>query len=366
MNRCSIRLVGMSLLFSCSLTAWSEAPESTLVSPPAIEADASQRYELSAAEGPWMIFATSFRGEGAELQAHQLVIYLRAELGLLAFVFQRSFDFSEPVEGRGLNRNGGSQRMRHSQSKKFEEFAVLVGNFHSVDEIALEKSLHKIKNAKPPFPMTANRKAEKQSFSISYGPRYLTNADDDSHSRRPLGQAFVTRNPLAPLDHEVSGVDPFVMKLNAGVEHSALQIAGKYSVKVATFGGLSTLPFDETEDANPRATNKLDEAAEMAHRLTAALREQGVEAYEFHDRHESLVTVGSFDSIGEPRADGKTEINPNVLRLMKRYGAKRQSLPGQTADGLLPRTLKEIPFDVQPIPVQIPKVSLGTKYARQE
>ena len=72
-------------------------------------------------------------------------------------------------------------------------------------------------------------------------------------------------------------------------------------------------------------------------RLTVALRTRGVEAYEFHDRHESIVTVGSFDSVGQPRVDGKTEINPAVHQVMAMYGATRQPIPGQGSLGLQPR-----------------------------
>ena len=52
----------------------------------------------------------------------------------------------------------------------------------------------------------------------------------------------------------------------------------------------------------------LEEAGEAAHKLVEVLRNQGYEAYEFHDRGSSIVTVGSFDSVGTPRADGKIEI----------------------------------------------------------
>ena len=179
-----------------------------------------------------------------------------------------------------------------------------------------------------------------------------------------MGSAFIARNPLIPEAYFTAGIDPFVAKMNEKVQYSALKIPGTYSVKVATFTGYSTMRTAEIEKAKRNKSTKLEEAADKAHKLTLALREQGVEAFEFHDRHESIVTVGSFDSIGEPRADGKIEINPSIHRLIEMYGAKRQSLPGQPAVGLMPRSLKDIPFDVQPMPVQVPKVSLGTKYAR--
>jgi hypothetical protein len=116
-------------------------------------------------------------------------------------------------------------------------------------------------------------------------------------------------------------------------------------------------------EATGQMESRLAEAAEKAHLLTQALRKRGVEAYEFHDRHESMVTVGSFNSVGTPRQDGRTEINPAVLKIMSDYGAYQQQLPGQQA-GLVPRSLNGISFDVQPTPVEVPQRSIATDYAR--
>ncbi|MCA9204891.1 MAG: hypothetical protein KDA59_17675, partial [Planctomycetales bacterium] len=69
-----------------------------------------------------------------------------------------------------------------------------------------------------------------------------------------------------------------------------------YTVQVATFGGEVTVDPNKVEKlSNSRdASDKLVVAADKAHRLTLALRRRGVEAYEFHDRFASIVTVGSF------------------------------------------------------------------------
>jgi hypothetical protein len=118
------------------------------------------------------------------------------------------------------------------------------------------------------------------------------------------------------------------------------------------------------EMAATDVSDDLDKAAEKAHKLAYALREEGVEAYEFHDRHESIVTVGSFDSIGQPLPDGKTELHPGVLQIMQTYGADRTPLPGMAGQlGLRPKTLKGISFDAQPLPVEVPRVSLGAAYS---
>jgi hypothetical protein len=103
----------------------------------------------------------------------------------------------------------------------------------------------------------------------------------------------------------------------------------------------------------------LAEAGDKAHRLAKALRMKGYEAYEFHDRYASIVTVGSFNSVGTPRPDGRTEINPQIHEIMKRFGAEAQTLPGQKTPVTPLKTLAGIPFDIQPIPVEVPKRSIS-------
>jgi hypothetical protein len=92
------------------------------------------------------------------------------------------------------------------------------------------------------------------------------------------------------------------------------------------------------------------------------LRKKGIEAYEFHDRFESVVTVGSFDSVGTQLPDGRIELRPDIHTIMETYGAQRSPLPGSN-QAVQPRTLNGIPFDVQPLPVHVPRRSIGTDYA---
>jgi hypothetical protein len=111
-----------------------------------------------------------------------------------------------------------------------------------------------------------------------------------------------------------------------------------------------------------REKSKIDEAAEKAYRLCAALRERGVDAYQFHDRTESIVTIGSFDSVGSERPDGRTEINPAVHEIMKEFGPVEARLPGQAAKGLAPRVVAGIALDPQPLPVEVPRESIAAAY----
>ena len=92
------------------------------------------------------------------------------------------------------------------------------------------------------------------------------------------------------------------------------------------------------------------------------LREKGVEAYEFHDRTESIVTVGSFQEVGQPRADGKIEINPGVHRIMQDYGPIEQPKPGTNQTEMYARVINGIRLDPQAVPVEVPRQSIATAY----
>src|SRR5262249_11534740 len=81
--------------------------------------------KLSQDNGPWMIMAMSFQGDGAQDRAQQLVDELRTKYRLSAYVHDRTFDFSENNPGRGLDAYGARPRSRY-QHESAHEFAVLV------------------------------------------------------------------------------------------------------------------------------------------------------------------------------------------------------------------------------------------------
>ncbi len=300
-----------------------------------VDADAGKEYRLTEDQGPWMILATSFAGPGAEQQAQTLVLELRKKFNIEAYIHRQSYDFTQPVVGLGVNRYGGPKMMRHANAAKFDELAVLTGNFEDVNDPKLEKMLTEIKYARPGCLDVSKTKNSTQRFiGLRELQRRLT-PDPDKKQQGPMGNAFVTRNPLLPQEYFVpQGLDPFVESMNRDKEYSLLKNRGQYSVRVAAFRGESTMKANE---ADKLPSKKLEDAAVKAHELTVLLRKKGVEAYEFHDRYESIVTVGSFESIGSKQPDGRTELNPAVHRLMQEYGPKQQALPGQAELGLTPR-----------------------------
>jgi len=361
--RCGLALLG--------LVAWGAvaqaAPNLRSLVPFAkrVEADPEKTYELTEEHGPWLIMATSFSGEGAEQQARELVLELRKTFNLEAFQHQRTFDFTEPVIGHGLTRYGEPRKMRHRQAVRFDEIAVLIGQYTQPNASEIESTLFKVKNARPACLDLGKRPQSYQRFAGLREIQRRISPDPDKRQRGPMGSAFVTRNPLLPEEYFVTpGLDSFVLDMNRGVEHSLLDCPGKYTVKVATFRGETTMDLNQMETQStwfrPNQPTKLEMAADKAHRLTTALRDNGIEAYEFHDRYESIVTIGSFHSTGTPREDGKIEINPAIHKVIESYRAEKQPLG--TMVGLKPRTLKGIPFDVQPQPVEVPRQEASPFY----
>lgn len=390
--RLQLRAVtSLGLLFAFAAGALAAPPWAQLIPfrgsggpAPVRTASATVDYSLTEKDGPWLIMAASFVSKGddarvaGEEQAQALVKELRTRHRLKAFIFRQDFDFTQTEIGLGFNKFGGAKKMKNRSGERFEEIAVMVGNFESVNDPDLEATLKSIKALKPVCmtkPATPNGPQPKTPVTTHISTRVselyrdmFLKKDDPRRSRGPLGRAFVTRNPLLPDEYFVAkGLDPFVVEMNKNLPHSLLKNPKKYTVKVATFRGVDSMKPEEFEEkinsnAQSGKGSKIDIAAENASQLCAALRKQGVEAYEFHDISESIVTIGSFDSVGEERADGKTEINPAVFRIMEQYKAERKPLPGYSDLGVVPKQLAGINFDAQPMPVEVPRQSLAANY----
>ncbi|MBW3595760.1 MAG: hypothetical protein KY475_00630 [Planctomycetes bacterium] len=345
-------------------TAGRAAPPWELLFPfKRVDADSNNPYYLSKENGPWLILVASFSGDTAEQQARDLVLELRSRFNVSAYVHKQTYDFTQPVTGLGYDEFGRPKQMKYRTSARFDSVAVLVGDFPSVEDPNLEKALEKLKYAHPQCLDIQKRQDSTQRFAGLRDFYRRVSNDPEQHKKGPMGNAFATRNPLLPEEYFVAGgLDQFVVDMNKDLEFSLLDCPGRYSVRIATFRGQGTMDLNKM--AMMDVSDALDKAADKAHKLTLALRKQNVEAYEFHDRHESVVTVGSFDSVGTPRADGKIDLNPAVHQIMQAYGADRAPLPGAGAQlGLRPKSINGIVLDAQPLPVETPKASIGAAYS---
>ncbi len=357
-------LLAIFLLHACPVSAQHRL--ASFASFKRIEADPAKSYGLRETHGPWLILAASFAGPSAENEAQTLVLELRKRFKLNAYTWSKTYDFSKPVTGQGVDEFGKPLRMRHRIAHEYEEIAVMVGDFPSINDPELQRTLKQIKYIQPACLQLEKDSQSTQRFAGLRAMQRHFNGNPEKKSKGPLGSAFVARNPLLPQEYFTpTGFDGFVADMNKDVEHSLLDCKREYSVRVATFRG--NVVIDQQEVAKIEKSggmkSELMKAAWKAHRLVELLRERGVEAYEFHDRHESIVTVGSFDSVGTPRADGKIEIDPNIHKVIKNYGPSRKTLPNGTQTGVVPKTLDGIMFDIQPVPVKIPRRSIAADYA---
>ncbi len=319
--------------------------------------------DLTSRDGPWLIMCFSFTGEQAEELARKLAGELRQDR-LQTYLYRHSFDYSGTVTGLGWERpdeegNFEPIKMKSANREVVQEVAVLVGDFPSPDDGNAQKTLNKIKSmqitsipefaAKPPGQNSAGRSGSRQE-----------------KARGPLRTAFLLPNPLLPDDYfRQDKVDDFIVKLNRNVEHSLLNCPGVYSVKIASFRGESTIDPSRIKQGEseleflqrtgkPLASSRLAEAEEKAHTIAKALRKKGVEAYEFHDRHESMVCIGSFDWVTR-ESEGTTLNNPEIVRIVNKCKPEIKDLPG-IPGAIIPKSIQGIPLDPEPVPILVPRV----------
>ncbi|MFM8985643.1 MAG: hypothetical protein ACKONH_06245 [Planctomycetia bacterium] len=338
------------------------------------EVDAKQMFPLAEKDGPWLVLATTFRGEGAREDARRLVQELRTRHRLQAYTHEKSFDYTGTQKGVGFNPDGSPKTMKYANAAQVLEVAVLVGDFATCEDPRGQKVLQRIKTLQPEA--LAGEGGKSRAFSD-----FRSMAGLDKAKKGPMHLAFMIPNPLLPEDyfnrHEV---DAFVQEMNADVTHSLLDCPARYSVRVATFTGSGMI--GQAAEADPAATSgglvdvsklvgalrgqgwqdpklqsmqsesRLVEAADKAHRLTVALRRQGFQAWEFHDRESSVVCVGSINQLAVPQADGKAVVNPEITKIVAALGPN----PAKMAQGVIePRAFDGIFLDVDPKPIDVPR-----------
>ena len=291
---------------------------------------------------------------------------------------------------------------------------MLVGDFSAVDDVRAQQLLKRIKGLEPDALKTTGSKPSAQSLSeVRQFHNRVFARRGRGQSRGPMAKAFLVPNPLLPREFFVAkGVDDFVAKMNKGLKYSLLDCPGKYTVQVATFRGSSVL---QTSSAAKRGglfgrrqqepTNSLVAAAENAHLLAAELRKHKYDAYVFHDRDKSIVTVGSFDRAARKLPNGRVVPTQAAQRVIETFGAayptpadpllavgedptnrQRRDLAirqvsvslssnaGQIAAGLNPKHVKilkrkelvrTIPIDIHPHLIEVPRRSISSAYMRR-
>jgi hypothetical protein len=407
------RGVGVAILAIASAACWpahgGERFWRQIMPRPKVAADPNGDYSLGETNGPWLIMASAFDGEQGEQQARDLVLELRSKFNLPAFYYGMTFRVDEARPGRGLDDYGAPIKRRYQRPEAVEH-AVLVGEFPSIDDPEVQPMLQRIKTLSPETLAVADGESTAQTLaSVRQFQRYVKQQLGKPVQQGPMGHAFLTRNPLLPKEYFAPrGVDEEVAKWNDELEHSLLRCPGKYTIKVATFRGRTSLKEandgipDNTKVRQAREDDPLVLAVKNAHLLTEALRSRGWEAYEFHDRYESYVTVGSFDEMQQltdsrlapatreaqviidtfgaatpnanferpaykelgVRDDAIQQVEHKQEQIKSQFKNKFSANFGQISEGFYPKRFVGLPFDIQPCPIEAPKRSVSSAYVR--
>jgi len=259
-----------------------------------IEAVAGKEYRLHKQNGPWQIMVASFRpanpdgtvseGKNPEELAHELVLELRQK-GLPSYVYSQ-----KAIDERVTTKDKMGREETRKQLTAYDQICVIAGNYESVDNPTAKQTLAWIKKFRP--------KSLQQE-----GVTWL----ETQRKKGPLSRAFLTVNPMLTLEEIAARKhDPLLAKINSGGKYSLYENDAKYSLVIATFSGktLAHLGDSNAPDALEafQVSDDLNVASHNAWELSVALRElnANIDAYVWHDRYQSVVTVGGFDSAGDP------------------------------------------------------------------
>ncbi len=360
------------------------------------------KYELKPEHGPWLVFAMSFDGYDAKTNAEQLALELKRDFKLQAYCMGKKLDYTQPVLGAGIDPNGNNRRLKNRDKKIVDGYAVLVGDFDSVDSPAMMDALAIIKKITPKS--LATEGADLKDFDknstvpVSVWREFMRKKNGGAEKLGPMSSAFTTRNPMLPEDfYKTPEVDKFVKKLNEEKEHAEfnlLSCPGKFTVRVAVFSGedrsVGSWGGANGQQANANnGVSQLEIAAERAGLAAKALRRAGYEAYQFHDRTQSIVTIGSFNELGKVDQRNRFVYDQSIQDIATRFGATSQVTRTQFGVTQTPRILFDlvsqkvipelnegdeksrlkwfskysIPFDVRPTPMAVPKPAASSIYS---
>ncbi len=277
----------------------------------AIENDPAKEYHLTEKHGPWMVMVATFRdvreeegrkteGLKAEEAANKLVHELRAS-GIPAYTYSRGAK-KEKIDT--FDRLGNPDKRVYAIQQ--DMICVLAGNYEKVEDPIAQKTLTYLKRYRPKF------MSDPKSGAV---------VRDPGGSKGPFASAFLTINPLRKPDEVVrKKADSVTKYLNSGIDNALVNLKSKYTLKVATFTGKSVVPLGSSKynghEANfeksliDSGSSTLARAGEDAAQLAYALRQNSpnspelggrrFEAYVYHDKFQSIVTVGGFESMNDP------------------------------------------------------------------
>jgi hypothetical protein len=319
-----------------------------------VEADPGKEYPINKEAGPWLICVASFTApQGADFReqaeavrglARELTLVIRRDYQLPAYVFdkgkeERRKQQEEFEKMRQMNPEGRNIR----GVRIMEEYAVLVGGYKDRD--SARKALDAIKRLPPP---------PKKFCDFGFVQQRVTrdsakDADTRPFLYNPFHTSFVVHNPTVPLEQEDPAKDlKLLEKLNEGESLSLLSCKKPWTLVVKEFHCISVIqspqPSSKIADffgMGDMRRDHLTAAALNAEEFAKVLRTMkpvSFEAYVLHTRTSSLVTVGGYDSLNDPKMEKDKQLLSKITL--------------QAQDPRVPSANTQ--FLMQPMPMQEP------------
>lgn len=243
-------------------------------------------YLLTKEAGPFMVMAHTFRGPESVRWAQALAMELRSQNQLRAYIyFKKIKPLNSNIRGvppTAAPTDGEGRISEPEVYRIYDEAVVLVGDAQTMKDA--EKLLAVVKKIKPAV---------------------LSNVPSIFPWRTGVGlkKAIVTANPLVPAEALFAREeDPLIERMNHG-PNSLYNCPAPYSLVVARLVGRLTVgdPDQDFLKEENLKTSPLAQASEEAEILAAELnkdtmlKQAGYQAYVYHDRNKSVVTIGQFN-----------------------------------------------------------------------
>jgi hypothetical protein len=279
----------------------------TSVSRAGIDADPNKDYPLTPEAGQWFVCATCFVGPRAPQLAKEMVYEIRSRFKVPAYVFDKGEEErkKERERLRKIHEEYGDNSVKLRTVRIPDECAVMVGGYK--DQDSATKALKQVKN----WPAPNN----KELMPVIHDATAQERIDDKVEVRgsyvSPYVMAFVVHNALIPMEKKADPkMEAFMRKINAGEKYSVYNCRKPWTLVVAQFQGISVIQSKAVDESFIKTLfgsskgESLSASAMNAENMCDAMRNKckpGFEAYVLHTTWGSVVCVGGFDSLDDPK-----------------------------------------------------------------
>ncbi len=291
-----------------------------------VEADPNKEYPITPEAGPFAILVKPYSGADAHDLAKNLALHLRQQ-GWPAYVYDYTAEEQkkarEWIEER--YKDVPADARPHRTIHVEPQWGVFIGGYRDFD--GASRDLAKVKQLPEP----------KLNF-IEAG--LIDPQTKQVYQISTYAQCMATRNPTVPLTkRDPNAPDPSWKNLNDGRPYNLLTKCGKpWTLAVAQFHGTGMIQPRSTTSRildsvglGDKSNDMLEASAAQAEEIARVLREGfkpvdgspalKFDAYVLHTRSGSVVTVGGYDSMDDPRMKLVAEKLKNM-----RFGVSKEAL----------------------------------------